>query len=159
MFKSIYFLTSFNMYKNSNDWASPFFPIVSARQQIERCLAGEHSRARNGISLGFRESQRSAIIKSQEFRDIVQHTLVGIVGDTWISRLVRAGDGNQRSRSLGAGTSDLQLMASGVELGARVRVGGVQSNDLVADEVVTRLQAGRDRVLVARVGNHKGGLS
>lgn len=90
---------------------------------------------------------------------MVQYTLVGIIGDTGIGRLVRAGDSNQRSCSLGAGTGDLQLMASRVELGTGVRVGSVQSDDLVADEVVARLQAGRDRVLIARVGNHEGSLS
>lgn len=101
-----------------------------------RARAGEDGRARDGVLLG----------------------LVGIVGDTGISGGVGTGEGNQVRGAGAAGTGNLDLVASRVELGAGVGVGGVEGDDLVADEVLAGGKALGDGVLDARVaGGHEGG--
>lgn len=86
-------------------------------------------------------------------------TLVGVVGDARVGALVGSGEGDEVAGGGAAAAGDLELVAAGVELGSRVGVGRVQGDDLVADEVVSGLDAGGDGVRDARVaGNHQGGL-
>lgn len=77
-------------------------------------LASEQGRSRNRISL----------------------RLISIVRDASISSLVGTGERNKPCGCLAAATGDLELMAARVELSAGVRVRGVQSDDLVAHEIV-----------------------
>lgn len=46
--------------------------------------------------------------------------LISIISDTWITRLVCTGEGNQVSGNGGTAAADLELMASGIELDAWV---------------------------------------
>lgn len=73
--------------------------------------------------------------------DGVGGRLVGIVSDASVGALVGAGEGNETAGLGASSTSDLELMATGVELGTRVLVCGVQRNDFVTDKVVTRSDA------------------
>lgn len=74
-------------------------------------------------------------------------TLVGVVGDAGVVASVGAGEGNEVARGGAAAAGDLELVASGVELGTGVCVGSVESNGLVADEVVAGREALGDGVL------------
>jgi hypothetical protein len=80
-------------------------------------------------------------------RDSVGLSLVGIVGDTSIGRLVRAREADKTRRLGAATTRDLELMATGVELSTGVLVRGMQRKDLVTDEVVAGGNALGDGVL------------
>lgn len=86
-------------------------------------------------------------------RNLFQHstfgelTLVGIVSNTGVVASVGTREGNEVARRGAATAGDLELVASGVELGARVCVRGVESDGLVADEVVAGLDARGDGVL------------
>lgn len=86
-------------------------------------------------------------------------TLVSIISNPRISTLVRPRETDQsRARRLGSRARNLQLMASRVKLSTRIRVGAVQRNDLMPDQIGTGLEAGRDGVLVVGGGGHEGGL-
>ena len=89
-------------------------------------------------------------------RDSVCLRLVRIVSDTSVSALVSTRESNKTSWSLATATGDLKLVAAGVELSTRVRVGGVQRDDLVADEVVAGGNALGDGVGDDTAGLHEG---
>ena len=58
-------------------------------------------------------------------RDGVGGGLVGIVSDASVRALVGAGEGNKTTGLCASTTSDLELMATRVELGTRVLVRGM----------------------------------
>ena len=97
-------------------------------------LASEQSRSRDGVSLG----------------------LVRIVGDTSVRALVSTRESDKTSGGLAATTGDLKLVATRVELSTGVGVGGVQRDDLVADEVVAGGNALGDGVGDDTTGLHEG---
>jgi hypothetical protein len=76
----------------------------------------------------------------------VRLRLVRIIRNPSIRTLVRAGEPDETRGCSGPAAGDLELVTAGVELRAGVRVRRVQGDDLVAHEVVPRLQAGGDRV-------------
>lgn len=94
-------------------------------------LAGKHRRARHSVRL----------------------RLIRIIRNPRITPLVRARERNKPRRRLTPTPGNLQLMAPRVELGAGIRVRGVQGDDLVAHEVVARRNALRDCV-----GHHAAGF-
>ena len=81
--------------------------------------------------------------------------LIRIIRYTRIAPLVRTRERNEPRRSLAAAARDLELMAPRVELGARVRVGGVQRDDLVAHEIIATGDALGDRVGHDATGFHQ----
>lgn len=86
-------------------------------------------------------------------------TLVGVVGNTRITGSVGAGESNQAGRSSAATSSDLELMASRVELSSGVAKRRVEGNELVADQVVAGLDTCWDGVVDSAVASlHQGGL-
>lgn len=86
-------------------------------------------------------------------RRCVSRGLVRIICNAGISSCISTRESNQITWDGGSRARDLQLMASWVELRSGVGVSGVQCNDLVADEVVTGLEAGWDRVLISSVAS------
>ena len=58
-------------------------------------------------------------------RDGIGGGLVGIVSDASVRALVGAGEGNETAGLCASTTSDLELMATRVELGTRVLVRGM----------------------------------
>lgn len=78
------------------------FHLRDADQRVTR-LAGELLWARDGVGGG----------------------LVGIVSDASVRALVGAGEGNKTTGLCASTTSDLELMATRVELGTRVLVRGM----------------------------------
>lgn len=110
------------LYTNVNIY-SEVFHLRDTGQRVTR-LAGELLWARDGIGGG----------------------LVGIVSDASVRALVGAGKGNKTAGLCASTTSDLELMATRVELGTRVLVCGVQRNNFVANEVVARGNALGDSV-------------
>lgn len=86
-------------------------------------------------------------------------TFVSIVRDTRITALVGAREGNEAAWGSRATAGNLELMASRVELCARISICRVQGDDLVAHEVVACLKAGGDGVLDSGIAsNHQGRL-
>lgn len=85
-------------------------------------------------------------------------TLVSIIRNSGVVSRVGTREAHEVAGGGAAASANLELVASGVELGARVRVGGVQSNGLVTDEVVARLDAGRDGVLNTSVAKGLDGI-
>lgn len=79
--------------------------------------------------------------------DDVLAGLISVVGDTGVVSSVGARERDKVAGGSATAASDLELVASGVELSTGVLVGGVESDGFVADEVVTGLDAGRDGVL------------
>ncbi|GKT52693.1 hypothetical protein ColTof4_14279 [Colletotrichum tofieldiae] len=79
--------------------------------------------------------------------------LDSVEGDTGVGALVGAGEGNQIRGARAAGAGNLDLVAAGVELSAGVGVGGVEGDDLVADEVLAGGNALGDGVLDTRVAS------
>lgn len=92
-------------------------------------LAGEDRGTGNGVSL----------------------SLVCIVCDAGVGPFVRTRERNQATGSRRAGASHFQLMTAGIELSSRIGITGVQSDNLVTDEVVAGLQARRDFVRVSGI--------
>lgn len=86
-------------------------------------------------------------------------TFVSIVRDTRVTALVGTRECNEVARGGRATAGNLKLMASRVELCAWVSICRVQGDDLVANEVVARLEAGGDGVLDSGIAsNHQGRL-
>ena len=85
-------------------------------------------------------------------------TLIGIISNPRISALVRARERRQGAWYRGSRARDIKLVAAGVELSARVGIGSVQCDDLVANQVKALLQARGNRVGVRGRGFHQGGL-
>lgn len=69
--------------------------------------------------------------------------VVEVEDDTLLGGSVQRSTGNTGGL-LGTGTSDLEVEALGVVLGTVLLASGVESNDLVAEDVRTGLEAGRD---------------
>lgn len=84
--------------------------------------------------------------------------LVGVVCDAGIGSLVGTGEGDEVGGRGGATAGDLDLVAARVELGARVAVGRVEGDDLVADEVAAGLDTLGDGVGDAATSGHERGL-
>jgi hypothetical protein len=85
--------------------------------------------------------------------------LVRVVGDTRVTGSVGTGESDQAGRGSAATSSDLELMASRVELNSGVTARRVKGNELVANEVVTGLDARWDSVVDSAVASlHQGAL-
>lgn len=75
-----------------------------------------------------------------------QHTNISIVRDAWIRSFVSTRETDQVSRLGTSPTSDLELMATRVELCSGVRRRRVQGDDLMTDEIEACRDALRDGV-------------
>lgn len=74
-------------------------------------------------------------------------TLVSVVGDTGVVASVGSRECNEVAGRSAAAAGNLKLVASGVELSARVLVGSVESDGLVTDDVVAGLDAGGNGIV------------
>ena len=88
-------------------------------------------------------------------RHRIRRRIISIIPHTSISLLVRPGKRDQPGRRCRPRPSDLQLMAPGVELSSRVRTRRVQGDNLVAHEVVPRLEARGNGVSGCAAGRHE----
>jgi hypothetical protein len=127
------------MYQNNiyNEDSTSSHPLCSRNSHTRphrfySHLASEHLRPGHSISL----------------------RLISIIGDPSICALIRSREPDQTGWDLRSTPRNLQLMASRVELRARVCISRVQCDDLVADEVVAGCDASGDCVFDRRPGFH-----
>jgi hypothetical protein len=110
-----------------------FHPRGQSSHHTDERLAGEELRSRDRVSLS---CTRVSLHRTTFIKFLL--TLVSIISDTRISCFVRARERYEAGRFRGASTRDFELMATWIDLRARVGICAVQSNDFVADEVVAR---------------------
>lgn len=93
------------------------------------------------------EPSFSLASKHLRSRNRIRLRLVRVIRNPRVAPLVRSRKRNQPTRwHCRPRARDLQLVAPRVELRTRIRIRSVQRNDLMAHEIVSRLQARRHRV-------------
>jgi hypothetical protein len=88
-------------------------------------------------------------------RNSIRLSLIRIISDPRIRTLVRTRERHQTTRARAPATRNLELMTSRVELSTGVAVSRVKCDNLVANEVISRLDTFRDGVFGDTTGFHE----